>query len=306
MMVMYDPLSTVAAGSGFTRTAFADNKIPLSMQSPISRNLMAFFPHSNTAGIAYTHVNNWVSSPNIGKYGYNAWYSKFDYVWNQNHRTIRQRQPELGLRISRRQRHSGQPRQIRQRPVAPRQLRLQTGPRVDGQRQHGGQCSRRLAALHQLQRAGTGRRVRRFQARLEGPDRIVPRHPLSAVGVFRLPHHGDRRIHRKPYLLARPVLHAERRCFQNSRAPPAQDGYTDRRDAARTATPPDGRTATSLSTAASRSAIRRPPTAPAATASRRSCWATWPAAIRTSTRRAAPCSAPTAYTSRTTSPSPRS
>ena len=35
----------------------------------------------------YTHVNNYVSSPNIGKYGYNAWYSKFDYVWNQNHRT---------------------------------------------------------------------------------------------------------------------------------------------------------------------------------------------------------------------------
>jgi hypothetical protein len=48
---------------------------------------MAFFPHSNTAGNAYTRVNNWVSSPNIGKYGYNAWYSKFDYVWNQNHRT---------------------------------------------------------------------------------------------------------------------------------------------------------------------------------------------------------------------------
>jgi hypothetical protein len=87
LMVMYDPLSTVAAGSGFTRTAFADNKIPVSIQSPISRNLMAFFPHSNTAGNAYTRVNNWVSSPNIGKYGYNAWYSKFDYVWNQNHRT---------------------------------------------------------------------------------------------------------------------------------------------------------------------------------------------------------------------------
>jgi len=87
LMVMYDPLSTVAAGSGFTRTAFTGNQIPVSMQSPISRNLMAFFPHSNTAGVAFTHVNNWVSSPNIGKYGYNAWYSKFDYVWNQNHRT---------------------------------------------------------------------------------------------------------------------------------------------------------------------------------------------------------------------------
>jgi len=48
---------------------------------------MAFFPHPNTAGAAYTHVNNYIATPNIGKYGYNAWYSKFDYVWNQNHRT---------------------------------------------------------------------------------------------------------------------------------------------------------------------------------------------------------------------------
>ena len=87
LIVIYDPFSTVAAGSGYTRTAFADNKIPGSMQSTISKNLMNFFPHANTAGVAYTRVNNYIATPNIGKYGYNAWYSKFDYVWNPNHRT---------------------------------------------------------------------------------------------------------------------------------------------------------------------------------------------------------------------------
>jgi hypothetical protein len=87
LIVIYDPLMTVASGSGFARTAFPDNKIPAAAQSTISKNIMNFFPHANTAGNAYTHVNNWISSPNIGKYGYNAWYSKFDYVWNQNHRT---------------------------------------------------------------------------------------------------------------------------------------------------------------------------------------------------------------------------
>ena len=87
LIVIYDPLMTVASGSGFTRTAFPDNKIPAAAQSTISKNIMNFFPRANTAGNAYTHVNNWISSPNIGKYGYNAWYSKFDYVWNQNHRT---------------------------------------------------------------------------------------------------------------------------------------------------------------------------------------------------------------------------
>ncbi len=87
LVVIYDPMSTVASGNGFARTAFPGNNVPDSLQSPISKNIMQFFPHSNVAGNQYTHVNNYVATPNIGKYGYNAWYSKFDYVWNQNHRT---------------------------------------------------------------------------------------------------------------------------------------------------------------------------------------------------------------------------
>ena len=87
LIVIYDPMSTVASGSGFARTAFPGNKIPDNLLSPISKNLMQFFPHSNTPGNQYTRVNNYVATPNIGKYGYNAWYSKFDYVWNANNRT---------------------------------------------------------------------------------------------------------------------------------------------------------------------------------------------------------------------------
>ncbi|HEY1337664.1 MAG TPA: carboxypeptidase regulatory-like domain-containing protein, partial [Bryobacteraceae bacterium] len=87
LIVIYDPMSTVASGNGFARTAFAGNRIPDTQQSTISKNLMQFFPHPNAPGNQYTHVNNYVASPNIGKYGYNAWYSKFDYVWSPNHRT---------------------------------------------------------------------------------------------------------------------------------------------------------------------------------------------------------------------------
>jgi hypothetical protein len=87
LIVIYDPLSTVPSGSGFARTAFPGNKLPGALQSAISKNLMEFFPHSNAPGNAYTRVNNYIASPNIGKYGYNAWYSKFDYMWNQNQRT---------------------------------------------------------------------------------------------------------------------------------------------------------------------------------------------------------------------------
>ena len=87
MIVIYDPMSTVASGSGFARTPFAGNVIPAPQQSPISKNIMQFFPHPNTPGNPYTAVNNYVATPNIGKYGYNAWYAKFDYNWNPNHRT---------------------------------------------------------------------------------------------------------------------------------------------------------------------------------------------------------------------------
>jgi hypothetical protein len=87
LIVVFDPMSTVTSGSGFARTAFPDNKLPADRMSTISKNLMEFFPHANTPGVQYTRVNNYIASPNIGKYRYDAWYSKFDYVWNQNHRS---------------------------------------------------------------------------------------------------------------------------------------------------------------------------------------------------------------------------
>ena len=87
LIVIYDPMSTVASGSGFARSAFANNQLPAARMSTISKNLMEFFPHPNTPGVQYTQVSNYIASPNIGKYGYNSWYSKFDYSWNQNHRS---------------------------------------------------------------------------------------------------------------------------------------------------------------------------------------------------------------------------
>ena len=49
-IVIFDPFSTVAAGSGYARTAFPNNVIPASMQSPISKNLMAVLSPRQCAG----------------------------------------------------------------------------------------------------------------------------------------------------------------------------------------------------------------------------------------------------------------
>ncbi len=87
LVVIYDPFSTVASGSGYARTAIPGNIIPDSAQSTISKNILNYIPLPNVSGNAYTHVNNYISAPNVGRYGYDAWYSKFDYSWNQAHRT---------------------------------------------------------------------------------------------------------------------------------------------------------------------------------------------------------------------------
>lgn len=87
LVTIFDPASTVASGSGYARTPFSDNKLPASSVSAISKNIMAFIPHPNNPGNPFTQANNFIASPNVGRYGYNAWYSKFDYLWNDSNRT---------------------------------------------------------------------------------------------------------------------------------------------------------------------------------------------------------------------------
>lgn len=64
-IVIYDPLTTQAnpAQPGqMTRTAFPGNIIPASRMDPVGANLVKYYPAPNTAGNAFTHLNNYVSN----------------------------------------------------------------------------------------------------------------------------------------------------------------------------------------------------------------------------------------------------
>jgi hypothetical protein len=61
--VIYDPSSTVENANGtYTRTAFANNIIPLSSINPIGQQLASFFPTPNLA-TPYYGANNYASTP---------------------------------------------------------------------------------------------------------------------------------------------------------------------------------------------------------------------------------------------------
>jgi len=56
---IYDPFSTRPAPvGGYVRTAFPDNMIPSSVQDPVGRKMVAFWPAGNTAGDPCTGLNN--------------------------------------------------------------------------------------------------------------------------------------------------------------------------------------------------------------------------------------------------------
>jgi len=87
LYVIYDPLTTQQAGNRFVRQAFQNNRLPAGRIHPISTNILKHIPSPNIVTDPVTQRNNFAASPNVGIYGYDAWYSKFDYVWSSNHRT---------------------------------------------------------------------------------------------------------------------------------------------------------------------------------------------------------------------------
>ncbi len=75
-VTIYDPFSTVRNpnGSGFVRSAFAGNIIPVNRLNPVALRLASFFPSANSNGIGVTGQNNYtnVSSNNIQKNTYSV------------------------------------------------------------------------------------------------------------------------------------------------------------------------------------------------------------------------------------------
>ena len=57
-VVIYDPATTLASGSGFMRQAFPGNIIPASRFDPVAANVMKYYPLPNAAGNPHTGANN--------------------------------------------------------------------------------------------------------------------------------------------------------------------------------------------------------------------------------------------------------
>ena len=304
-IVIFDPFSTVAAGSGYARTAFPNNVIPASMQSPISKNLMAFFPHANAPGNPFTAVNNYIATPNIGKYGYNAWYSKFDYVWNQNQRTTASVSQDWGFEYRSGNGIQNSPAKSGNDPLR----RINYGSTLD----HVWTVNSTTvvdirAAWQRYINYSAQEAADTFdgsQARLEEPDRILPDDSLSAARILGLSHHGDRRLYGQPHLLAGPVVHAERIGVEDAEQAPAEVRNGDRRNAAQSL-----HLGLDVRQFLVRRRLHAPQSAdvghhvgqqhrvvPARRGGERQ--------YRHAMRRAAPCSAPTASSFRTISKSPR-
>lgn len=61
-VVIYDPTTTTASGSGYIRSPFPGNKIPANRIDAAAANVAKYFPAPNTAGAAYTGQNNYYAS----------------------------------------------------------------------------------------------------------------------------------------------------------------------------------------------------------------------------------------------------
>lgn len=64
LITIYNPFSTRANpnGSGYIRTAFPENRIPLAQFDPVSVNVMKYYPHANVPGNAITNANNYYAT----------------------------------------------------------------------------------------------------------------------------------------------------------------------------------------------------------------------------------------------------
>jgi len=76
---IYDPATTTAIGSGFTRTQFANNTIPIDRMDPIARALLLRFPEPTSAGAAnnYRRTSSEIDDQN-------QWDVRVDHVFAAN------------------------------------------------------------------------------------------------------------------------------------------------------------------------------------------------------------------------------
>lgn len=64
-VVIYDPLTTTYNGTGYTRTAFANNTIPAGRISAVAQAIMNALPSPNQAGVGTTGANNYFGQASV-------------------------------------------------------------------------------------------------------------------------------------------------------------------------------------------------------------------------------------------------
>jgi hypothetical protein len=84
-VTIYDPLTTAAAGSGYTRQPFAGNIIPAGRIDPVAAKLLDYIPKPTTAGNAQGFFNL-IASPNTVTDEYDQHIIRIDQVINDKHR----------------------------------------------------------------------------------------------------------------------------------------------------------------------------------------------------------------------------
>jgi hypothetical protein len=87
LIVIYDPLTTSCNAQGqCTRQPFPGNQIPANRIHSIAAALLQYFPRPNATPSNLAGQNNFVNSPNLGRYRYNSYLTRIDHVFSDDHR----------------------------------------------------------------------------------------------------------------------------------------------------------------------------------------------------------------------------
>jgi hypothetical protein len=82
--VIYDPTTTVAAGTGYTRTAFTGNKIQQARLDSVALNVLKYYPLPNIANASYG-ANNYFATA-VNQVNIDTYDAKVDQVFNERNR----------------------------------------------------------------------------------------------------------------------------------------------------------------------------------------------------------------------------
>jgi Carboxypeptidase regulatory-like domain/TonB dependent receptor-like, beta-barrel len=86
-VVIYDPATTTASGSGYTRQPFPGNKIPTSPSriDPVAAQIINYYPLPNQSGAACTGTNNYFAA-GVAKANIDTYDARVDEVINEENR----------------------------------------------------------------------------------------------------------------------------------------------------------------------------------------------------------------------------